>query len=151
MSPLPSSSSFPILAYPHSYSNRQLFAATTVVSASLLLILMLILSTILRLHSSDQNGFNNIDFKEQHQEDQLLNSYHRDNVLIKRSLLSSNRKMLSSSSLSSSSSRSSLFDFTPFLHRMPAEEAGDREGSGIDPIYGEEKRLVPTGPNPLHH
>lgn len=50
---------------------------------------------------------------------------------------------------------SSKFDFTPFRklrhrhhHRrqpnMPA-------GAEIDPRYGVEKRLVPTGPNPLHH
>ncbi|WOH07745.1 hypothetical protein DCAR_0727178 [Daucus carota subsp. sativus] len=56
------------------------------------------------------------------------------------------------------------FDFTPFyrnknhhrkhhhrknspghMHREPAAE------SEIDPRYGVDKRLVPTGPNPLHH
>ncbi|KAK9045392.1 hypothetical protein V6N11_059273 [Hibiscus sabdariffa] len=42
------------------------------------------------------------------------------------------------------------FDFTPFReHRrrrypLPADNE-------IDPRYGVEKRLVPTGPNPLHH
>ncbi|KAJ7978826.1 CLAVATA3/ESR (CLE)-related protein [Quillaja saponaria] len=50
------------------------------------------------------------------------------------------------------------FDFTPFLHHRhhrhhhhqyhrhpePAE-------TKIDPRYGDEMRLVPTGPNPLHH
>ncbi|KAL8531615.1 hypothetical protein ACS0TY_008275 [Phlomoides rotata] len=42
------------------------------------------------------------------------------------------------------------FDFTPFLHhrKIPPEPPGGRE---IDPLYGVEKRLVPTGPNPLHH
>ncbi|KAG8498901.1 hypothetical protein CXB51_005258 [Gossypium anomalum] len=35
------------------------------------------------------------------------------------------------------------FHFTPF-HPQP----GDNE---IDPRYGVAKRLVPTGPNPLHH
>ncbi|KAK4773374.1 hypothetical protein SAY87_028393 [Trapa incisa] len=58
------------------------------------------------------------------------------------------------------------YDFTPFInnrhhhqhhrhrhrhhhhhHRDPLGPAG----SQIDPIYGAEKRLVPTGPNPLHH
>ncbi|XAR55852.1 hypothetical protein NMG60_11036071 [Bertholletia excelsa] len=53
------------------------------------------------------------------------------------------------------------FDFTPFVNArhhtnhswrthgkaQPAEPAPDE----IDPRYGVEKRLVPTGPNPLHH
>ncbi|OIT04692.1 clavata3esr (cle)-related protein 13 [Nicotiana attenuata] len=44
----------------------------------------------------------------------------------------------------------SKFDFKPFMrhhrkHLSPPPE------SGIDPIYGVEKRLVPSGPNPLHH
>eukprot|EP00250_Pteridium_aquilinum_P008040 c17619_g1_i1 orf=504-938(-) len=33
--------------------------------------------------------------------------------------------------------------------RSPAPE--EAEGSEIDPRYGVEKRLVPTGPNPLHN
>ncbi|KAK7330205.1 hypothetical protein VNO77_24392 [Canavalia gladiata] len=54
------------------------------------------------------------------------------------------------------------FDFTPFLrrhhrhhhrhrhhhHRTHMPEPKETE---IDPRYGVEKRLVPTGPNPLHH
>ncbi|KAF4398766.1 hypothetical protein G4B88_028129 [Cannabis sativa] len=60
---------------------------------------------------------------------------------------SGNRKLLLSSS---------KFDFSPFIHRqhhhhrhLPAEpDPGDPR---IDPRYGVEKRLVPTGPNPLHH
>ncbi|KAF5727768.1 CLAVATA3/ESR (CLE)-related protein 12-like [Tripterygium wilfordii] len=62
------------------------------------------------------------------------------------------------------------FDFTPFqklrrqLHhqkRLPAQprlqlqvQPDDHQTpavSEIDPRYGMEKRLVPTGPNPLHH
>ncbi|KAK9684413.1 hypothetical protein RND81_10G208200 [Saponaria officinalis] len=37
-----------------------------------------------------------------------------------------------------------LYDFTPFKrhHRKQPE---------VDPVYGDEKRIVPTGPNPLHH
>ncbi|EEF50649.1 CLE12, putative [Ricinus communis] len=52
----------------------------------------------------------------------------------------------------------SKFDFAPFLnkhhrhrphyHRMKPESPA---GAEIDPRYGAEKRLVPTGPNPLHH
>ncbi|CAL1390846.1 unnamed protein product [Linum trigynum] len=77
-------------------------------------------------------------------------------------------------SLSASSSSSSKFDFTPFLerhrywqlhrnhhsyherHKRPAADAGsgdhhDGEISSVDPRYGVDLRLVPTGPNPLHH
>ncbi|KAL4341480.1 hypothetical protein GQ457_08G035890 [Hibiscus cannabinus] len=51
------------------------------------------------------------------------------------------------------------FDFTPFLHyRQPRRRHGhvpitghEPSGNEIDPRYGVEKRLVPTGPNPLHH
>ncbi|KAG8366560.1 hypothetical protein BUALT_Bualt17G0092500 [Buddleja alternifolia] len=51
---------------------------------------------------------------------------------------------------------SSKFDFTPFLkHRRelpPAFHTGPPgSGSEIDHRYGAEKRLVPSGPNPLHH
>ncbi|XVF42990.1 hypothetical protein PTKIN_Ptkin02bG0004200 [Pterospermum kingtungense] len=54
----------------------------------------------------------------------------------------------------------SKFDFTPFQkhhqqeqdkhppHKKTQSEPADNE---IDPRYGVEKRLVPTGPNPLHH
>ncbi|KAL3501643.1 hypothetical protein ACH5RR_036092 [Cinchona calisaya] len=54
----------------------------------------------------------------------------------------------------------SKFDFTPFvknLHRKRKHSPdihpppGEPGGNEIDPPYGEEKRLVPTGPNPLHH
>ncbi|PIA39602.1 hypothetical protein AQUCO_02600210v1 [Aquilegia coerulea] len=49
------------------------------------------------------------------------------------------------------------FDFSPFLnnhnhdhhrHRVAQPEP---DGSEVDERYGVEKRLVPTGPNPLHH
>lgn len=52
---------------------------------------------------------------------------------------------------------SSKFDFTPFQkphHRLQNHGEGasdERAKSEIDPRYGVEKRLVPTGPNPLHH
>ncbi|KAI3467146.1 hypothetical protein Pfo_023809 [Paulownia fortunei] len=55
----------------------------------------------------------------------------------------------------------SKFDFTPFLKRhrhhrteLPPDvhtQPGPPGGSQIDPRYGVEKRLVPSGPNPLHH
>ncbi|VVA95214.1 unnamed protein product [Arabis nemorensis] len=46
------------------------------------------------------------------------------------------------------------FDFTPFskdLRRKHHREVSSPGGSEIDPRYGVEKRLVPSGPNPLHH
>ncbi|KAK9074472.1 hypothetical protein SSX86_007070 [Deinandra increscens subsp. villosa] len=54
----------------------------------------------------------------------------------------------------------SNFDFTPFLkhhhlhhhhHHHHDHNSPELSGSQIDPRYGVEKRLVPTGPNPLHH
>ncbi|KAM3406367.1 hypothetical protein ACQJBY_000445 [Aegilops geniculata] len=44
-------------------------------------------------------------------------------------------------------------------HRLPSKwnwqrvppSAAPGDGEEIDPRYGVEKRLVPTGPNPLHH
>ncbi|PWA51553.1 CLAVATA3/ESR-RELATED 11 [Artemisia annua] len=61
--------------------------------------------------------------------------------------LSNNRKMLSSK-----------FDFNPFLnhhhhHHDHYENGLEVSGTSnaIDPHYGVEKRLVPSGPNPLHH
>ncbi|XP_059642767.1 CLAVATA3/ESR (CLE)-related protein 12-like [Cornus florida] len=43
------------------------------------------------------------------------------------------------------------FDFTPFM-RHHRRHVPVRPGSSeIDPRYGAEMRLVPTGPNPLHH
>ncbi|KAK8503941.1 hypothetical protein V6N13_021716 [Hibiscus sabdariffa] len=54
------------------------------------------------------------------------------------SLSSSNRKLLPTK-----------FDFTPFLHHH--HHHPKPSGNEIDPRYGLQKRLVPTGPNPLHH
>ncbi|KAH6834492.1 CLAVATA3/ESR-RELATED 13 [Perilla frutescens var. hirtella] len=61
----------------------------------------------------------------------------------------------SSSSSASTPHRKALastkFDFTPFLVRHRRERLPPGGRSQIDPRYGVEKRLVPTGPNPLHH
>ncbi|KAL7149298.1 hypothetical protein ABFS83_05G030000 [Erythranthe nasuta] len=44
------------------------------------------------------------------------------------------------------------FDFTPFLKRHRHRKRPPPSGREVvDPLYGVEKRLVPTGPNPLHH
>ncbi|CAM9001989.1 unnamed protein product [Rhodiola kirilowii] len=44
------------------------------------------------------------------------------------------------------------FDFSPFLHQGGHHQHEDQPpGSEVDPLYGVEKRRVPTGPNPLHH
>ncbi|KAK4750482.1 hypothetical protein SAY87_003964 [Trapa incisa] len=44
---------------------------------------------------------------------------------------------------------SAKFDFTPFLHHHMSEP--HPSGQEVDPLYEEEKRRVPSGPNPLHH
>ncbi|KAL5726068.1 hypothetical protein ACHQM5_009139 [Ranunculus cassubicifolius] len=68
------------------------------------------------------------------------------------SLLQHNRKLLATT-----------FDFSAFQkhhHRHHHHSNRDTsnsvfqpepDGSEIDPRYGVEKRLVPSGPNPLHH
>ncbi|ESQ27773.1 hypothetical protein EUTSA_v10019753mg [Eutrema salsugineum] len=48
------------------------------------------------------------------------------------------------------------FDFTPFMQDLRQKNHHHHQvsppgGSEIDPRYGVEKRLVPSGPNPLHH
>lgn len=50
------------------------------------------------------------------------------------------------------------FDFTPFINRQRQHhrhhrhhDHHHRSHTEIDPRYGVDKRLVPTGPNPLHH
>ncbi|KAJ9163393.1 hypothetical protein P3X46_023065 [Hevea brasiliensis] len=56
----------------------------------------------------------------------------------------------------------SKFDFTTFQKKHHHQHHGksslpdkqvhkEEDGNEIDPRYGVEKRLVPTGPNPLHH
>ncbi|KAG2254158.1 hypothetical protein Bca52824_084294 [Brassica carinata] len=45
----------------------------------------------------------------------------------------------------------SKFDFTPFMNRKDHQDVPQLGGSDIDPRYGVEKRLIPSGPNPLHH
>ncbi|MCL7050210.1 hypothetical protein MKW94_001855 [Papaver nudicaule] len=70
------------------------------------------------------------------------------------------------------SSSSETFDFSPFYKHHHHKHHGhhhhhhyyynpeppppggtndNNNGHEIDPRYGVEKRLVPTGPNPLHH
>ena len=69
-------------------------------------------------------------------------------VSISHQMTLSNRKVLANK-----------FDFIPFLHHKhhwrhrPRHVPVQSEPSSyeIDPRYGVEKRLVPTGPNPLHH
>ncbi|KAG9152899.1 hypothetical protein Leryth_012515 [Lithospermum erythrorhizon] len=51
------------------------------------------------------------------------------------------------------------FDLTPFINKkrhhhrkhLPEAHRPPPVYKEIDPRYGVEKRLVPTGPNPLHH
>ncbi|KAF8033128.1 hypothetical protein BT93_D1890 [Corymbia citriodora subsp. variegata] len=60
-------------------------------------------------------------------------SHHRGSI---------NRKVLASK-----------FDFAPFRKRRGKGHLPEPpdDGGNVDPRYGVEKRLVPTGPNPLHH
>uniref|UniRef100_A0A7C9CYQ2 Uncharacterized protein n=1 Tax=Opuntia streptacantha TaxID=393608 RepID=A0A7C9CYQ2_OPUST len=81
---------------------------------------------------------------------QYYGLHHRNNLqrfrYTRRSYSGRHRKLLDSTQ---------LFDFTPFKqhHRkhVPVRPGPGPGGSEIDPIYGVEKRRVPTGPNPLHH
>ncbi|OWM90322.1 CLAVATA3/ESR (CLE)-related protein 12-like [Punica granatum] len=52
------------------------------------------------------------------------------------------------------------YDFTPFLHHRHhrhhhkhrhRDHTTRQAGAKTDPLYGLDKRVVPTGPNPLHH
>nr|AFK47063.1 unknown [Lotus japonicus] len=52
------------------------------------------------------------------------------------------------------------FDFTPFLNRQGHHHRHHhhhrshhlpKDQTEVDPRYGVDKRLVPSGPNPLHH
>lgn len=83
----------------------------------------------------------------------INNISHRVSPTSQYHTCSNNRKVLATK-----------FDFTPFLHHqkhhrrhhsrhVPAEDDvySGPSGNEIDPRYGVEKRLVPTGPNPLHH
>ncbi|CAK7326506.1 unnamed protein product [Dovyalis caffra] len=72
-----------------------------------------------------------------------INNISNSSIVFHRPFL--NRKVLASK-----------FDFTPFQKHhekpLPDEEEHKKPAqSEIDPRYGVEKRLVPTGPNPLHH
>ncbi|KAI3785624.1 hypothetical protein L1987_44748 [Smallanthus sonchifolius] len=61
----------------------------------------------------------------------------------------STRRALRDKNLASPSTE---FDFTPFIHgHQHQHHQHPARGLEIDPRYGVEMRLVPTGPNPLHH
>ena len=94
----------------------------------------------------------------------------------KSNISTSGKTMITRNKFPVSQSRKMLatgFDFTPFInrhhhshhhphphrqhqdhhHRSHTRVAHPNEPkeSEIDPLYGVDKRLVPTGPNPLHH
>ncbi|GMQ11178.1 hypothetical protein CsSME_00053924 [Camellia sinensis var. sinensis] len=58
---------------------------------------------------------------------------------------------LSHHNLSNRRALTEKFNFTPFMRHHHHRRHMPATGSEIDPRYGAEKRLVPTGPNPLHH
>ncbi|KAK1433650.1 hypothetical protein QVD17_10564 [Tagetes erecta] len=62
--------------------------------------------------------------------------------------LSTRRALIDKKKLSPSTN----FDFTPFIHaHQQHHHQHPSHGTEINPLYGVEMRLVPTGPNPLHH
>ncbi|KAJ9174086.1 hypothetical protein P3X46_017154 [Hevea brasiliensis] len=73
------------------------------------------------------------------------------------SFFSNNHVSISLQPLSNRRMLSTKFDFTPFhknshrLHHWHLPVKPQPAGTEIDPRYGTQKRLVPTGPNPLHH
>ncbi|KAE8661439.1 CLAVATA3/ESR (CLE)-related protein 9 [Hibiscus syriacus] len=60
-------------------------------------------------------------------------------------------KFRSCESLSRPQQRSSCFRPQRIHNRHPFPTPQADKLDGIDPRYGEEKRLVPSGPNPLHN
>ncbi|XP_031401964.1 CLAVATA3/ESR (CLE)-related protein 12 [Punica granatum] len=90
---------------------------------------------------------NAMPFFMNHNNQHIGTTTYPSSSLISRDQVSINRKVLTSK-----------FDFAPFQkrhHRHQKNHMGgssdERAKSEIDPRYGVEKRLVPTGPNPLHH
>lgn len=98
----------------------------------LLLILCISLSLLFLLHQNNNTNYSNSDTNDS------KNYYGYNNLRV----IGRHRKMLQSNT--------QLFDFTPFK-RHHRKHVPVRSEPVIDPIYGTEKRLVPTGPNPLHH
>uniref|UniRef100_A0A7N0VA22 Uncharacterized protein n=1 Tax=Kalanchoe fedtschenkoi TaxID=63787 RepID=A0A7N0VA22_KALFE len=88
----------------------------------------------------------------------LLASFHSSAFIVNLKI-SSRSQHLSAKITHSIRTRKMLasgqFDFTPFLHhlRHPPANRQDRHdlGGDFDPVNAMEKRLVPSGPNPLHH
>ncbi|MCO5596593.1 hypothetical protein L7F22_050658 [Adiantum nelumboides] len=73
----------------------------------------------------------------------LVSQYHQ---MDRQSLHSIHSDCISHRSTQSAPSPSSQD-----THCLGSPAPEDAEGSEIDPRYGVEKRLVPTGPNPLHN
>uniref|UniRef100_A0A7N0TZM9 CLAVATA3/ESR (CLE)-related protein 13 n=1 Tax=Kalanchoe fedtschenkoi TaxID=63787 RepID=A0A7N0TZM9_KALFE len=97
-----------------------------------------LLSLILLLSSSSNNfGFIILTYNSSHSQDVFMKNG-------RSSSRSSNRKLL----------ESRQFDYTPFLHHLrhpPPDQEDQHLGGEFDPVNAMDKRLVPTGPNPLHH
>ncbi|CAH9147511.1 unnamed protein product [Cuscuta epithymum] len=70
-------------------------------------------------------------------------SYNNNKIGVALSSSNGHRKTLASH-----------YDFTPFDRRRQQhspEVPGEARGREVDPRYGVDKRLVPSGPNPLHN
>ncbi|CAI9096297.1 OLC1v1032401C1 [Oldenlandia corymbosa var. corymbosa] len=111
----------------------------------LYVLLVLSFSIILLCYHEFYNSFNEIN--------------ELDNITRRRSSSSSSsstpRHLHQAGLLHRKALASNKFDFAPFLknhrHRKRKHPVPAAGGNEIDPRYGVEKRLVPTGPNPLHH
>ncbi|KAK8508181.1 hypothetical protein V6N13_055634 [Hibiscus sabdariffa] len=74
----------------------------------------------------------------------LLHGFHLLNFNI-------NTKQAYHPNLSSRKAVATKFDFTPHHDHQAQDQMRKPADNEVDPRYGVEKRLVPTGPNPLHH
>lgn len=76
------------------------------------------------------------------------NNLHHDRKIKRKNEKKENRSM------SRKVLAKTKFDFSPFsknYHHQQHLHPPDPSDTQIDPLYGVEKRRVPTGPNPLHH
>ncbi|XP_044494632.1 CLAVATA3/ESR (CLE)-related protein 12 [Mangifera indica] len=133
--------------FSHSFSTSMALKFSHLVFITLWLSLLL----FLMLHELYNFKSRNIHIYKQSSSSNIITASSSSLVRLSRYPLV-NRKVLASK-----------FDFTPFQkhgqHEKHKRSANDKKGRSaqpaaetqIDPRYGVEKRLVPTGPNPLHH
>ena len=111
-------------------------------SLKLILCILVIFSIFISLFFFLLPNYNTIYSKYSNNNTNNYKNYGFDHHMRRHHI---HRKMLQNNK-----NNNQLFDFTPFKshHRKHVPVRSEPE---IDPLYGVEKRLVPTGPNPLHH